>query len=99
MPNRTLKVRRLAEIILDGLSEQERQRVLDAATALLPLNPQDWPRERVTRLSDEPVYLLRVPPDLCAFVSPADGVLEIKDVVYEEALKHFSASQRNGAEG
>jgi hypothetical protein len=97
MPNRTLKVRRLAEIILDGLSEQERQRVLDAATALLGAEPEDWPRERVTRLSDEPVYLLRGPPDLCAFVSPADGVLEIKNVAYQETLERLASGRQNGA--
>src|SRR3954453_2469085 len=98
MPKRTLRLHPFAQGLLDGLSEKERQRILKAATKLLPLDPEDWPQDKVALLRDEePLYLLRVPPDLCAFVIPEDGVLVLRDVAYEETLQRLSGG-RNGAE-
>lgn len=100
MAQRTLKVHRLARTMLDGLSEAERQRIVDAASALLRSEPQDWPQDQAILLSgDKPLYLLRVPPDLCALVVPADGALELRYAGYEETLQHLAASRRNGAGG
>jgi len=80
------------------MPEKDRQRILKAATKLLPLDPQDWPQDKVIRFPDEePLYFLRVPPDLCAFVIPEDGALVLRYVAYEETLRHLSGG-RNGAQ-
>jgi hypothetical protein len=99
MPNRTLRIDYLAQALMDSMPEKGRQRILRAVKKLLPLDPEDWPADKVVRLKDEgPLYLLRVPPDLYAFFTPEDNVLVLRDVSNEEIIRTLSGS-RKGTEG
>jgi hypothetical protein len=86
-----LKITSLARTMLAGLSEPERRRVIEAADALQQDPPERWSQEKVLRISEEePVYLLRVPPDLRVFVRiTEDQRLELFDVVREATLQLF----------
>jgi hypothetical protein len=97
MPAQTLTVDRFAETLLNGLSEAERKKILATASKLVGVRPENWSKNRVTALpGPEPLYLLRVPPDLCVFIVPTSEGLEIQDVFYEESLRRIGAGQRNG---
>jgi hypothetical protein len=89
----------LARTVLASLPEAEQQAVLATVEALLNRDPASWPAAEVARLSpDKPEYLLRVPPDLRAFVRVLEpGGVELLDVIPEEPLRRFL--ERHRAEG
>jgi hypothetical protein len=73
--------------------------VLEAAEALRGRDPASWPQEEVVRLSaDEPVYLLRLPSGLRAFIRVVDsGGIELLDIMREETLQLFLERYRAGS--
>jgi hypothetical protein len=82
---------------LASLSQRERQAVLLAAAKLLQaFDPTSWPEDKVSRLSpDKPVYLLRVSPQLRAFIRTLEpGGIELFDIVREETLRLFLERQQ-----
>jgi hypothetical protein len=87
-----------ARTALESLSEGERQAVLVAVEMLQSRDPASWPGEEVSRLiPDQPVYLLRVSPDLRAFIRILDsGSLELFDIVPEETLRLFRERYGDG---
>jgi hypothetical protein len=93
-----LKIGTRAHTALASLPENERQAVLAAAESLQTREPDSWPRELVVRLSpDKPVYLMRVTPDLRAFLTVLDsGGIELSDVVREDTLRLFLERYRAG---
>ncbi|HEV3260055.1 MAG TPA: hypothetical protein VG013_24565 [Gemmataceae bacterium] len=88
-----------AHTALASLPEKDQLAVLDAAEALQTGDPTSWPREKVDRLSpDKPVFLLRVSPELRAFIRVADsGGIELFDIVREETLRLFLERYRAGS--
>ena len=98
-PKLKIKLHSRAETALTSLPEIEQVKVLAAAEALLGRDPGSWPREEATRLDpDKPVFLLRVSPELRAFVTLEDGGnLELFDIVREETLRLFLERYRLGS--
>jgi hypothetical protein len=86
-----LKLHSRARTALAALSEEDRRQVIEAVDALQQQPPDRWSKEKVIRISeDEPVYLLRVSPELRAFIRIAEGhQIELFDIVREEALRLF----------
>jgi hypothetical protein len=86
-----LKVNDRARPALAILAEAERRQVIEATDALQRERPDHWPETKVVRLTpEEPVYLLRVSPDLRAFVRVQEpDQLELLDIVRPETLKLF----------
>jgi hypothetical protein len=76
---------------LSSLSEKDQLAVLQTAVALRNCEPSSWPKGKAIRLDEhEPVYLLRVTPDLRAFIHILDsGEIELFDIVRKEALQLF----------
>jgi hypothetical protein len=87
-----------AETALTSLPQKEQVEVLVAAESLLGRDPATWPREEAARLdADEPIFLLRVSPELRAFVRPQeDGGVELFDIVREDTLRLFLERTRVG---
>ena len=90
-----LKVHSRAATGLGALSYGERRQVIEAADALQHEEPTRWPRDKVIRLSTtEPVFLLRVSPELRAFIrTPESGGVLLDDIVRKETLKLFRQHQ------
>lgn len=87
-----------AGIALSSLSENEQLAVLAAAEGLYGHDPASWPRHAVRRLSpDKPTYLLRVSPDLRAFIKFESGGIELVDIVREKTLQLFLERQEAAA--
>jgi hypothetical protein len=93
-----LQIHPRARTALASLPEKDQLAVLSAAEALQAAEPASWPREKVDRLSpDKPVYLLRVSPELRAFIRVLDsGGIELFDIVREETLRLFLERHRAG---
>jgi hypothetical protein len=89
MSENGLKMRGIAKAVLYQLPDSERQNVLAAVEKLRKLEPAQWPSETVVRLlGPDPLYLLRVPPDLRVFLRQAGpNEIEIEDVVREGLLE------------
>jgi hypothetical protein len=85
-----------ARTALTSLPESDQLAVLLAAEALQDRDPTTWPREEVLGLGPEKhVYLLRVPPDLRAFIRILDsGAIELFDIAREETLQLFLERQQ-----
>jgi hypothetical protein len=97
MPNTQLKVHPRASTAMDGLSAADRQNLLQAVEGLEGLPPAAWPPDRVTRLPDaEPIYLLRVSPDLRAIIRSSGAEVEVLDLVRPETLRWFRDARQNG---
>jgi hypothetical protein len=94
-----VRVNPRARTALDSLSEAEREAVWAALDWLLIREPGSWPADQAVRLSpDRPAYLLKVLPDLRAFlVVLAPGAVELSDIVREETLRLFLERYRGGA--
>ena len=94
-----LKIHPRARTALESLAEADREAVIATVEALLMRDPAIWPREEAVRLAqDKPVYLVRVSPDLRAFVmAPGEGQVELTDVVREDTLRLFLERNRNGS--
>lgn len=90
-PSLQLTIHPRAETALTSLTEKEQVEVLAAAESLLGRDPASWPREQAVRLDpDKPVFLLRVSPELRAFVRREDGgAIELYDIVREDTLRLF----------
>lgn len=88
-----------ARTALDTLSPKDQLEVLEAAEALRGRDPASWPNENVVRLGpDEPMYLLRLPSDLRAFIRVVDsGGVELLDIMREETLRLFLERYRAGS--
>lgn len=84
---------------LAALSDKDRQAVLGTVDYLRRRDPACWPSELVVPLSaDKPMYLLRVTPELRAFVTVLDsGGIELSDIVREETLRLFRERERDAA--
>ena len=84
---------------LASLSERDRQTVLGLAEYLRSVDPASWPRELVVPLSSEkPMYLMRVTPELRAFITTLDsGGIELSDIVREESLRLFLEREHDAA--
>ena len=90
-----MKINTRAKIALDALSGEDRRRVLEAADALQDSSPQEWKDNVVSIASDKPVYLLRVTPELRAFIRRLEsGQIEIFDLVREDTLRLFMERYR-----
>jgi len=94
-----LKIHPRARTALASLSGEDQLAVLAAAEALQTADPASWPREKVERLNqDQPVYLLRVSPELRAFIRLLDsGGIELFDIVREDTLRLFLERYRVGS--
>jgi hypothetical protein len=90
-PGPRLTIHPWAATALTSLSEEQQVEVLVAAEALLGRNPESWPREEAARLDPgEPVFLLRVSPELRAFIRLEDGgAVQLFDIVREDTLRLF----------
>ena len=66
---------------------------------LLIRDPALWSRDQAIRLSpDKPTYLLKVSPDLRAFITVlASGDIELLDIMREETLRLFLERLQNGS--
>jgi hypothetical protein len=86
-----LKVHPRARPALGVLSDDERRRVIEAADALQRESPTAWPDDQFIPFGgDEPLYLLRVTPDLRAIIRVVEeGQIELSDIVREETLQLF----------
>jgi hypothetical protein len=86
-----LRIHPRARTALATLPEEDRLAVLAATEALPAADPASRPHDKAERLSpDEPVYLLRVTPELRAFLRVLDtGGIELLDIVPEETLRLF----------
>lgn len=80
-----------ARAALQSLSDGDRQAVQAAVLALARRDPAGWPRELAIRLDeDQTVYLVRVSPDLRAFVRVVEaGGIQLFDLVRDETLQMF----------
>jgi len=85
-----------ARTALAALSDEDRESVRAGMEVLVLHDLGAWTSDRVMRISkDKPVYLLRVTPDLRAFirVSAPSAEIELYDLVREEALNLFREHQ------
>jgi hypothetical protein len=94
-----IKVHPRAHMALTSLPERDQIAVLTAAESLQGIDPASWPSEKANSVSpDKPIYLLRVSPDLRAFVRILDsGDIELFDIVSEETLRLFLERYRAGS--
>lgn len=98
-PGLKLNIHPRAETALTSLPETDQVEVLMAAEALLGRDPASWPREEAARLDpDKSVFLLRVSPELRAFVKLEDGgTIELLDILREDTLRLFLERYRLGS--
>jgi hypothetical protein len=84
---------------LASLPESDQLAVLGATEALATADPTAWPRAKVEPLSqEERLYLLRVTPELRAFLRVLDsGGIELLDIVREDTLRLFLERCRSGS--
>jgi hypothetical protein len=89
--DRKLQIHPRAYPALSSLSEWDQAKILAAVEMLQPGQPDSWNPDDVVRLyEDQPIYLLRVSPELRAFVRILDSEeIELLDIVREEALQLF----------
>jgi hypothetical protein len=94
-----LKIHPRAHMALASLPLREQWEVLVAAEALPADDPASWPADKVDRLSpDQPLYLLRVSPDLRVFIRVLEsGGIELFDIMREETLRLFLERYRAGS--
>jgi hypothetical protein len=94
-----LRVHPRAQTSLASLSDWDQAKVLSATESLQASNPASWSTETVVRLGeDKPVYLVRIPPDLRAFIRiMGSGDVELFDIAREETLKLFLERERAAA--
>jgi hypothetical protein len=94
-----LKVHSRAHTALAALSDSERRAVIGTAAGLQQSPPSSWPRDQVVHLGeDKPVYLLKVSPELRAFIRLTDtGQLELFDIAREDTLRLFLERYRAGS--
>ncbi len=93
------KIHPRARTTLESLTEEERGAVISAVEALLLRDQSKWTDLDAIRLApDKPVYLVRVTPDLHAFLSAPDAEsVELFDIVREDTLRLFLERYRKGA--
>jgi hypothetical protein len=96
--NSRVTIQPRAQTALASLPEEDRQAVLAMVEALQAREPASWSSQEATRVSpDKPVYLLRVTPELRAFIRVEDGGLELFDIVREDTLRLFLERYRTGS--
>jgi hypothetical protein len=85
------KIHPRARPALATLSDWEQTKVLLAVEALQNSSQKSWSSEDVVPLGDSRhLYLLRIAPDLRAFIKvPDSGEIELFDIVREETLQFF----------
>ncbi len=98
-PKLKINIHPRAATALTALPEKEQVEILVALEALSGRDPDSWPREEAARLDpDKPVFLLRVSPELRAFVKvEEDGNLGLLDIALEETLRLFLERYRSGS--
>ncbi len=97
IPKSKLIVGPLARAVLTSFSENEQLSVLVAAE-LFAEGTGLWPNEKLVCLGqDEPMYLLRVLPDVEAFVRRFEGNLDLFDIMRAETRRLFLERFRNGS--
>lgn len=86
------------EPTLATLSEWDHQVVLRTVQFLGRKEPASWPSDLAIPLkSEKSMYLLRITPNLRAFVTILDsGGMELTGIVREETLRMFQERQGNG---
>lgn len=94
-----LKIHPRAHPALELLPEKDRRTVLGTVDYLRRSDPVRWPRELAVPLNvDKPMYLLRVTPELRAFITVLDDEdIELSDIVREETLRLFGERERDAA--
>lgn len=93
-----LKIHSRAKTALDALSETDRRKVIESADTLQHTPPGNWPKEKVIPLGENGMYLLRVTPELRAFIRINDGEqIEVVDLVREDTLHLFLERQREAS--
>lgn len=90
-PGPKLTIHPWAATTLASLTVNQQMEVLTAAESLLGRDPASWPREEAARLDpDEPEFLLRVSPELRAFIGlGASGAVQLLDIVREDTIRLF----------
>jgi hypothetical protein len=91
-----LEIHPRAQTALSALTEWDQAKVLAAAEALQRKDPATWVKDEALRLEeDKQVYLVRVSPEMRAFVRVlGPGKVELFDLVREETLQLFLERQR-----
>ncbi|MFO0863929.1 MAG: hypothetical protein U0744_04630 [Gemmataceae bacterium] len=71
----------------DSLSDDDRKAVIESVSRLDP-DPSKWLGNNIAKIPDKPIYLLRVTPDLRAFIRILeDGNVELFEIVREAVLQ------------
>jgi hypothetical protein len=85
-------------VIMDGLSAEERQLILESVRRLQETDPAQWPKDQVIALPQtKPTYLLRLPGTMrVIFERHESGELEIEALVRQETLDWFRQMLANG---
>ena len=94
-----LVIHSLAQIPMTYLPHWDQVEILSAVESLQHQSPDSWPEEKVVRLEeDKLVFLLRVSPDLRAFIGLSDaGAVELIDVVRTEVLELFHQQRQEAS--
>jgi hypothetical protein len=93
-----LTIHRRAQPVFDTLAVSDRSAVLDAVTTLCGVEPEHWPPDRVFRLQDTSVHVVRATPELLVLITRTEhqGV-EIVDIVHRATLDQFTVAELGGA--
>ena len=92
-----LKILPRARTALYSLEDSDREAVIASVESLLARGPETWTGDEATRL-EESLYLVRVTPELRAFVAIfQDGRAELADIAREETIRKFLERSRNGS--
>jgi hypothetical protein len=94
-----LQIGPLAQTALRVLDPETSWGVLAAIEWLLPRDPGSWSANQAERFRpDEPLYMLRVPPDWLAFIRVlASGRIELFDIMREGTLRMFQEGYSAGS--
>ena len=86
----TLQITSRASTALGTLSEFEQEAILAKAESLQSCAPASWPPEVVPLGLDKRVYLLKIAPDLRAFIRVLDSdEIEVFDIMRADTLNQF----------
>jgi hypothetical protein len=93
------KTNHRAHTALASLPDRDQLRALLAVEEFQTRDPASWPGEETVRLGeDKPLFMVRVSPELWAFIKVLDsGDTELTDLVPEGTLRLFLEKQRAGA--
>ena len=88
-----LEMNRLAIMALNAFPPEDQRRIRSSLGHLIGPMALDKLGSRVRRLpTDEPLYSLRVPPDLRVFFSHQGDLVTIRDILRQATIEAFAAS-------